>query len=119
MLEELSCLISIIIMAGKNRLTRVCPGCHGRDLQIFCDGFGDGDVWFHCYTCGSEDCADFEDVTEYFSGNKPPTKSPPYSDDNPIPRNHDWPGAMCPGNIRSWMEQNKIKLDKNGVIIKK
>ena len=105
-------------MAGRNRPTGVCPGCHGTDLQIFRDGFGDGDVWFHCHTCGSEDCVDYEDVAEYFSGSKPPTKSPPYSDNKPIPRKHGWPGAMCPENIRSWMERNKIKLDKNGVIIK-
>ena len=92
-----------------------CPGCHGNDIQIFSDGYNDGDMWFHCHTCGSEDCVDHEDMAEYFRAKvRLPTKSPPFKDHQPIPRNHGWPGRMVPSDIRKWMEKNNVKLGAGG-----
>lgn len=96
---------------------RVCPGCHGTDFIVFSDGFGDGDVWFHCFTCGLESCVDYEDCQAFFSGSKPPQKSPPYQDSDPLPREHIWPGAMTPNQIRGWMARAKVKLDSLGNVI--
>ncbi len=97
---------------------RVCPGCHGIDMQMFTDGHHDGDAWFHCHTCGSEGCVYYEEMAEYFCGRKRPTKSPPFKDNQPIPRNHGWRGAMTPSEVREWMVKNNVSLDARGYIIK-
>ena len=98
---------------------RVCPGCHGTDFTTFSDGFGDGDFWFHCFTCGQESCVDYEESQEFFSGKKPPLKSPPYKNSTPLPRKHVWPGAMTPSQIRTWMTKNNVRVDSSGNVIER
>lgn len=83
-------------------------------MSLINDGFHDRDIWCHCFTCGHEACVDDEDVREYFSGSKPPTKAPPYKDTIPIPRKCAWPGAMDPYSIRDWMKKENITLDEEG-----
>ena len=96
---------------------RVCPGCHGTDFTTFGDGYGDGDFWVHCFTCGTEDCVDYEDSQDYFSGAKPPQKSPPYQNTTPLPRKKIWPRAMTPSDVRLWMTRNNVIVDSTGKVI--
>ena len=96
---------------------RVCPGCHDNDFITLSDRFGDGDFWFHCFTCGTDTCVDYEDAGEFFGGMNPPKKSPPYINKTPLPRKPIWPGAMTPLQIRQWMTKNNVKVDSKGTVI--
>jgi hypothetical protein len=80
---------------------RFCPGCHGVDFKVWGDGLGDGDQWFHCYTCGTEDCVENADLKRYLDGSQPPRLEPPYRDQKPLPR--EWPWAMTATQIREWV----------------
>ena len=108
-----------LLSSTKSAMSRVCPGCHGTDFMTFGDGFGDGDFWFHCFTCGTEECVDHEDSDKFFSGSQPPKKSPPYKNTRPLPRDCSWPGAMTPDQIRNWMARNRIRLHPSGRVKQK
>eukprot|EP00698_Gefionella_okellyi_P002240 TRINITY_DN12058_c0_g1_i1.p1 TRINITY_DN12058_c0_g1~~TRINITY_DN12058_c0_g1_i1.p1 ORF type:complete len:108 (-),score=9.97 TRINITY_DN12058_c0_g1_i1:356-679(-) len=83
-----------------------CPGCHasGRMLNRFEDGFHDGDFWFHCNRCGEEGCVDYSG-DDTLDGKRPPTKQPPYQDNDPLPIN--CPASVgTPSSMRWWAQQN-------------
>lgn len=84
-----------------------CPGCHGDEFRWIYDGFGDGDRWFYCYRCGYEKCVDNEEAHAFAHPVGPPVKKPPYKNEDPLPREHIWPGAMSPRQIREWVKKRE------------